>query len=166
LVAGHLYVSYAIGNPVPTKQILNRFFELLILGRPTELKSAREIIGWWEIQRITYNLVLGIVGLVSALVVICISIASYEIYKSDFGMPDPPLFALIGVIIYGFLANVFYTGGWVLELLVHVIWPNQSNNFGNRAYFYGFIFSIILTISPAVLLTFFGLVKLGVKLLS
>ena len=151
---------------MPLKKILNRFFELLFLGRPTELKSAREIIGWWETQRITFNLVLAIVGLISALVVICISIASYEIYKSDFGMPDPPLFALIAIIIYGVLANIFYTGGWVLELLVHAIWPNQSNNFGNRAYFYGFVFSLILTISPAVILIYFGFVKLAVKLFS
>jgi hypothetical protein len=33
------------------------------------------------------------------------------------GVPGSPLFAIFAVVIYGIMANVCFTGGWILELL-------------------------------------------------
>ena len=48
-------------------KLIKRFLDLMLLGRTTPLKSVREIIGWWEVQRITFNFVVGITGLLSDL---------------------------------------------------------------------------------------------------
>lgn len=31
------------------------------------------------------------------------------------GIPDPPIFMLLGIVAYGIAANVCYTGGWIVE---------------------------------------------------
>ena len=46
------------------------------------------------------------------------------------GLPDPPILAVIGVIAFGVIANVFYTGGWIVELLVAKVWHVESARFG------------------------------------
>jgi len=65
------------------------------------------------------------------------------------GFPDPPILAVIGVIVFGILANVCYTGGWVVELLVAKVWRVESTQFGPIAFALGTAFSVLLALAPA-----------------
>jgi len=76
------------------------------------------------------------------------------------GLPDPPAFALLGALLYGILANVCYTGGWVTELLVAKVWSVDTSRFGPIAFTLGTAFSVLLTLMPA------GLIVVGAVLTS
>jgi hypothetical protein len=78
-------------------------------------------------------------------------------FKTELGFPDPPLFAIIGMFLYGLTANIFYTGGWIVELLIRMIAPTRTDSFAYHAYLYGLIFSIFLTFSPALAALAFSL---------
>ena len=57
--------------------------------------------------------------------------------------------ALIGIVLlYGFMANVCYTLGWVTELAWAKDDPAKSQDFRVRAFRAGLIFSIALTTAP------------------
>ena len=65
------------------------------------------------------------------------------------GLPDPAIFALFGVIAFGIMANICYTGGWVVELLLSRLLPYaNTTQFGLRAFHFGLMFSIFITLFP------------------
>jgi hypothetical protein len=65
------------------------------------------------------------------------------------GLPDPPILAVIGVIAFGITANVCYTGGWIVELLVAKLWRVESTRFGPIAFTLGTALSVLLALAPA-----------------
>lgn len=65
------------------------------------------------------------------------------------GLPDSPLFAIAGVLLYGIIANVCYTGGWITELLVARFWRADRSRFGPIAFTLGTGFSVFATLVPA-----------------
>jgi hypothetical protein len=67
--------------------------------RDIPITSARETIGWWETRRIPFNLIVGIAGTISTVVVCVVGLGSYFLFDGDFGFP-PPLFAVFGVLLY------------------------------------------------------------------
>jgi hypothetical protein len=73
--------------------------------------AAMDVIGWWEARRIPYNLIVGSCGILRCAVIGVLALASEIFFGIDFGLPDPPLFALIGLIFYGIAANICFTGG-------------------------------------------------------
>jgi hypothetical protein len=117
--------------------------------RDIPITSAREAIGWWEARRIPFNLIVGIAGILSTVVVCVVGLGSYFLFDGDFGLP-PPLFAVLGVLFYGIAANVFFTGGWLAELIVRKIWPAETDRFSTLSFSLGLIFSVVLTLAPAI----------------
>ena len=65
------------------------------------------------------------------------------------GLPGSPLFAIAGVLLYGIVVNVCYTGGWMTELLVARLWRIDTSRFGPIALALGIAFSILVTLTPA-----------------
>ena len=116
--------------------------------RDIPVNSAREAIGWWETRRIPFNLIVGIAGIISTVVVCIVGPGSYFLFDGDFAIP-PPLFAGLGVLLYGIAANVFFTGGWLSELIVRKIWPIEADRFATLSFSLGLIFSVALTLTPA-----------------
>jgi hypothetical protein len=128
--------------------------------RDIPVTSARETIGWWEMRRIPFNLIVGIAGMISTVVVCVVGLGSYFLFDGDFGFP-PPLFAVFVVLLYGIAANVFFTGGWLAELIVRKIWPIEADRFATLSFSLGLIFSVALTLTPAIVVSaagIFGLV--------
>jgi hypothetical protein len=67
-------------------------------------------------------------------------------------MPDGPLLGVFGIFFYGILANVFYTRGWICELLLgSVTTAKKSAAFGLKAFRVGIAISIFITLCPAAL---------------
>jgi len=129
--------------------------------RDIPISSAWEAIGWWETRRVPFNLIVGCAGILSCIVVSVVGLGSYILFDSEFGLPDPPLFALVGILLYGIAANVCFTGGWLAELIVRKFWPSEADQFSTLSLSLGLIFSVLLTLTPAIVIGaagIFGLV--------
>jgi hypothetical protein len=122
------------------------------LGRRDKpLESDWQVIGWWEIRRIPFNLIVGAAGIATSIGLLSIGLASDLLFGVPIGIPDPPLFAVIAVILYAVAANVCYTGGWIAELLVRRAWPEESNQFAPLTFTLGLAFAVVVTLLPAIL---------------
>jgi hypothetical protein len=128
--------------------------------RDLPLKSARETIGWWEARRIPFNLVVGSAGILTCIVIVIVGLGSEMLFGTEFGLPDPPIFALIGIAIYGIMANVCFTAGWLAELVVRRIWPREADRFATLSITLGVVFSVVLTLAPAFVVSAAGVFKL------
>ena len=128
--------------------------------RDTPINSARDAIGWWEARRIPFNLIVGSAGILTCTFVGVVGLGSEVLFDSEFGLPNPPLFALIGIIIYGLLANLSFSGGWLAELVIRKIWPTEADRFATISFSLGVIFSVLLTLAPAALVGAVGIFKL------
>lgn len=121
-----------------------------------------DIIKWWELRRIPYNLAVGTTGILTLAVVLLVAGIASEKFGEPLGLPDPPIIAVFAVIGYGIGANVCFTGGWIAEILVRRLWPERIGIFGQASFFFGFVFSVVLTLVPAFL--FSGLLVLRLLL--
>jgi hypothetical protein len=139
-----------------------RFRGSILCRRDTPIHSAREVIGWWEARRASYNLIVGSCGIFTCIVVVLISAAALIFFDVDFGLPNPPLFAIVGIILYGIAANICFTGGWLAELVVRKISPREADRFASLTFSLGLVLSVLLTLSPGIVIGavgFFGLLR-------
>lgn len=118
--------------------------------RDVPITTVRDVIGWWEARRIPFNLIVGSAGFLSFIVMGIVATGSFFLFNSDFGLPDPPLFALFGVVIYGIMANVCFTAGWLVELVIRKIWPAEADRFATLTFSLGLVFSVLLTLTPGI----------------
>jgi hypothetical protein len=120
---------------------------LRLFKRTENLGAFWQIFLWWELRRIPFNLIVGATGIFT-----CVFLFGLEILlKSDILdniLPDPPAIAILG---YGFLANVCFTGGWIMELLAKKVFQEQSKHFGEILFLCGMIFSMALTLLPILI---------------
>ena len=102
---------------------------------------------WWEKRRLAYNLWVGSAGLVTVLVGTAVSLLPPA------PMGPPPLSMIwIPIAIFGVLANVFYTSGAVIEVLVNKIWGREILPVGPALYRMGLTFSVGLALFPTLIL--------------
>ena len=109
-----------------------------------------DIILWWEFRRITYNLIVGSAGVVSG--IICFTAAAISVSKGGepVGVPDG-IFLIAAPILFGIVANMCYTGGWIVELFARELLRRDTRRFAHVAFVSGVLFSIAVTFLPAVL---------------
>jgi hypothetical protein len=94
-------------------------------------------------------MIVGAIGLMTSAVMVTVAFMCESRGGAPIGLPDPPAFALVGVLLYGILANVCYTGGWITELLVAKLWSLDTTRFGPIAFILGTGFSVLVTLIPA-----------------
>jgi hypothetical protein len=122
-----------------------------LFRRDIPIENNKAVIGWWETRRIAYNLIVGGTGILTCVVDLLIAAASSIFFKSDFGTPNGA-FAIFGVIFYGLMANICFTGGWITELIVRRVWPREADRFATTAFSLGVAFSVLLTLVPAIVI--------------
>lgn len=144
----------------PLRNQFKRLTGSLLCRREAPIDSPKDAIGWWEARRIPFNLIVGIAGILSCIVAGVVVLGSYFLGNGDFDLPDPPLFAVFGVILYAIAANVCFTGGWLTELAVRKVWPDEADRFATFSFSLGLIFSVLLTLSPGILLGIAGIFAL------
>ena len=66
-------------------------------------------------------------------------------------VPDGLIFALLGVVLYAIAANVCYTCGWIIEVLLFGFGRKGDLHFGPLTFTLGLVFSILLTLLPSLL---------------
>lgn len=126
--------------------IISRIFK-----REKPLQSTGQIIGWWEIRRILFNLLVGLTGILNCVLMFVILFCDTTAKLRP--APGPVLFALplylIIIFIYGIMANVCYTFGWITEIIVVKTWKEKVSRFGEILFALGLVFSIVITLIPA-----------------
>ena len=89
----------------------------------------------------------------TGIIYILVALLSEKITGHEPPFPDPPLFVFAAVILYGVMANIFFTGGWITELLARRIWTQRAEAYGEISFSFGTLFSVLLTLLPAVFYT-------------
>ncbi|MEP7381727.1 MAG: hypothetical protein ABI910_08580 [Gemmatimonadota bacterium] len=109
-----------------------------------ERSSAWNTVAWWESRRFIFNAVVGGAGLVTLGWVNLVSLVTAgSLVPIPWQVP----------LIYGAMANVCYTLGWTAELALHRLVGDDASTAGATIFRYGFVFSVGLTLFPAVLVT-------------
>lgn len=125
-----------LGNSVLSKfPALGRLFTA-----PDTQRRWYQVIIWWELRRISYNVIVGVIGIISVLVFF--GLASLRPKHFEDG-PEP-----FSIIIFGFAANLCYTGGWMAELVARFLWRERASFFGPMMFSLGLIFSVGLCFLP------------------
>ena len=130
---------------------LTRFF----FRNEVTCRTPAEVVGWWEARRLPYNAAVGAAGLVTLGAVHMIA----RLPPMPVSIPIGGTLAVAGV--YGILANVCYSAGWMAELLIRKALGREMEPVGPALFRYGFVFSVGLTLFPIAVIT---LAKLGALL--
>jgi hypothetical protein len=103
-----------------------------------------QVVRWWELRRVPYNALLLVIG-ISALL-------GYEAIMSKaipFGEDAiEPMALLLFVPLYGLIANLCYTMGWLIELAGRNADPVAARRRGRWMFRIGMWFSCALTTLP------------------
>lgn len=115
---------------------LRRFF----FRNSTSAESPMDVVTWWESRRIAYNAAVGITGVVSLLIA-----NVFAVIGPGGALFGPPI---VAIVMYALLANLFYTGGWIAELILRPVFGRRTPVVGSALFRYGFAFSVGLTLLP------------------
>jgi hypothetical protein len=129
---------------------MNRLF------RPAENPSSfGNIVAWWELRRIAFNMLVGAVGIVSFIVNLWLWTAYIQKPGESDGF-NPALSA----IFFGIMANVFYTSGWIVEGVALAVRKRGSMAVGPRLFKLGLVFSLVLASLPGLFMVFAAMLKI------
>ena len=129
---------------------LTRFF----FRNEVTCRTPTEVISWWEARRMAYNVAVGSTGMFTLAAVHLIA----RLPPSPVPIPIEP--TLIIPAVYGILANVCYTGGWMSELWIRNTLGREMEPVGPTLFRYGFVFSIGLTLFPVAIISLLKLLLL------
>ena len=101
-----------------------------------EDRNTFQIIGWWEMRRILYNLIVLICGVISLLVM-----SAFVDLEPSEDLIEP--FAIFG---FGILCNLGYTLGWLTE-----VFNKKGKTYGPGIFKIGLYFTLFWVFLPAVL---------------
>ena len=125
-----------IRSQEPTVSALVR----LLYPPPVLSRSPAAVIGWWERRRVRFNLVVGMAGVVTLTAINLLNVLPPGSRGLVF-FPAP-------ILAYAFLANLFYTSGWALELAFNAWWRDDPPAVGPVLFRQGLLFSVGLTLLP------------------
>jgi hypothetical protein len=111
---------------------------------PERLLTRGEVVRWWELRRLVYNAVLLVIGVGT--------IAGYEWLMTKM-IPlgedaIEPMGLVVGAVVYGIMANLCYTLGWMVELRSRKTDPMAARRRGQWMFRAGLLFSCVLTSLP------------------
>lgn len=132
--------------------IAKRFFTWFF-SRPQEPDSWLGIISWWELRRVPYNLMVGLVGIISLLLFFLFIDLAHELKPGEDAIE--PLVLLITPVVI----NICYTAGWVAELFLRIVWREKSHLFGPLFLKLGLSFSLVVVLLPSVMWFFIWVVR-------
>ncbi len=133
-----------------------------LFARRIPAQSTWAIVKWWELRRIPYNFIVGFTGLLGGSVSLALALAAQG-RGIEIPWPDPPLFLMAFVVLYGIAANICFTGGWISELVAQRIWGPRADAYGEISFCFGTVFSVLLTLFPSVLFSAILAIQLLLK---
>ncbi len=124
---------------------MRRLYNILFSHRLDDRKWYH-VIAWWELRRIAFNAIILFSGLIS---LICFHFV--VVGAVDFIHPMTP-------ILFVFMANFFYTSGWIIELLLRLFGKLNTNKIAIRLLKIGLVLTIIGTFLPTILFGVFAVI--------
>ena len=106
-------------------------------------KSMWSVVNWWESRRALYNLTIGAAGVLTVVTVMLLSWVHPH--------PVPLRLPVVPILLYAFMANLFYTMGPIADVFIHRTWGPEYAPVGPAMFRYGFVFSDGLTQLPSPL---------------
>lgn len=129
-----------------------------LFAHQLEKSHPAHVVAWWELRRLPYNLIVAVTGALSLAVFFAVALTCERSSGVPLGMPTPPLLVIIAFLAYGIVVNAFYTGGWILELLVARLWHVSTPVFGPIAFTVGTAVTVVVTLVPAGLVILLAIV--------
>jgi hypothetical protein len=111
---------------------------------PEGKRSLIGIILWWEVRRIPVNFVVGSIGFIS-LILFYLAISSSGHLEPGEDAVEP-----IALFAAPILFNIAYTGGWLAEIALRILWRDSQPSTGPILLKVGIAFSIFVVLLPSV----------------
>jgi hypothetical protein len=108
-----------------------------LFAKPDSLQSVGKTILWWEARRLHYNVIVFGWGLLLGLV------AALGFEAGNLWTPN---FLVFYLFLFQLPANIFYTGGWIVELIVKKVLRVPAPALGPWALGIGIAVSILFYI--------------------
>lgn len=128
-----------------------------LLFEPTLVRSPLRVIQWWERRRLTYNVIVGLTGLGTLVYVNALELALGQGWLTPLTGPGSAM-RFLTILGYAIAANVCYTMGWVVENVAERWLKRPVYGLGPAMFRHGLVFSIGLTLIPAVAITLLNIV--------
>jgi hypothetical protein len=125
-----------------------------IFAHQLEKSHPAHVVAWWELRRLPYNVIVGAISLLTLSVFFAVAWGCELSGGLPLGQPKPPLLVIIAIAAYWIVTNVFYTFGWILELLVARVWHVSTPVFGPIVFTLFTAISVVVTLIPAGLIIF------------
>jgi hypothetical protein len=106
--------------------------------------TSGQVIRWWELRRLLYNAALLFIGLAA---IGCMEWLMGQVVPAGEDAIEP-MALVLGVVVYGIMANLCYTLGWVIELRRRRTDPVAARQRGQWMFRAGLLFSRVLTSLP------------------
>ena len=113
-------------------------------------RSTAAIFIWWEARRLGYNAVMAATGVFSLGIMSAIA----NLPPGSTELPPIPL-----VLVYGIVANLFYSLGPLVESALEMIWPGRLLPTGPALFRMGLTFSVGLNFLPTIIIGFDWIVR-------
>lgn len=111
---------------------------------PEGKRSLIGIILWWEVRRIPVNFIVGFIGFIS------LNIFYLAICNSGHLKPGEDAVEPIALLAAPILFNIAYTGGWVAEIALRILWQDSQASTGPILLKVGITFSLFVVLLPSV----------------
>jgi len=123
--------------------MVKRFTEWLFTN-PQEPRSLWRVIGWWELRRIPFNVIVLVYG------ALCFVIFLWAITTSGHLQPGEDAVEPLALLAAPFGINILYTFGWLVEVPARHLVPGLSSSFGPMLLKLGLGLGLFLIAMPAV----------------
>ena len=122
----------------------------ILFPLPDYRRTPWSLLCWWESRRPAYNAIVGGTGLVTLSVVSVVGMLPPAAHPRLFEWPQ----VLVGVVVYGLMANVGYSLGWTAEMAMRLLWKDEAPDAGPALFRQGLSFAVGLTLLPIPLVMF------------
>lgn len=116
-------------------------------------RNSIDIIVWWEVRRIPYNLVVGVWGAICLLIFIWSVNASGHVAPGEDAI-EPLLLPFLPIAV-----NICYTTGWPVEIVLRRLRSDLNPKLGEFLFRAGLVFSLAVISLPAVVWSVIWLVS-------
>jgi len=107
-------------------------------------RSRWTVLAWWESRRPLYNAAVGLTGLATLGAVLTFAVLPPRPIAETLAWD--PILRL--VVVYGVMANLCYSLGAPVDLLLRQLFGQRAGAAGPVLFRYGFVFSLGLTLLP------------------
>ncbi|HVU85798.1 MAG TPA: hypothetical protein VHD36_00655 [Pirellulales bacterium] len=126
-----------------------------LFSRPDRPLTVGEIVGWWEMRRLAFNLVFFGYGL------ICFIVFLAALSSSGHLAPGEDAVEPLAIPFTVLASNVLYTLGWIVETIARVVFRTLTPRLGPVLFGFGLGFSMLVLSVPATIWTAVRLLQLA-----